>query len=91
LLFLDEPTSGLDSTASRLVVAAVRQVAVAGVTAAAVIHQPSFQVFCMFDDVVLLAKGGRTAYYGPSDKVQVGVSSSGGSCCPAEDAAYLEH
>jgi hypothetical protein len=51
--------------------AAVRQVAQMGVTAAAVIHQPSYQVFSMFDDVILLAKGGRTAYYGLAAGVQV--------------------
>eukprot|EP00775_Hariotina_reticulata_P010763 gene10763-10919_t len=70
LLFLDEPTSGLDSTASKLVVQALRRVALKGVTVAAVIHQPSYETFCLFDDLVLLAKGGRTAFCGPQASVQ---------------------
>ena len=41
-----------------------------GVTIAAVIHQPSYEIFQMFDDVLLLAKGGRTAFYGPEKQVQ---------------------
>ena len=46
------------------------QVAHMGVTTAAVIHQPSYQVFAMFDDVLLLCKGGRTVYAGPECQVQ---------------------
>ena len=41
-----------------------------GVTTAAVIHQPSYQVFAMFDDVLLLGKGGWTVYTGPGKEVQ---------------------
>ena len=41
-----------------------------GVTIAAVIHQPSYEIFQMFDDILLLAKGGRTAFYGPEGQVQ---------------------
>ena len=46
------------------------QVAHGGVTVAAVIHQPSHLVFGMFDDLLLLGKGGRTVYYGPQLGVQ---------------------
>eukprot|EP00891_Asterochloris_glomerata_P004256 jgi/Astpho2/4256/e_gw1.00064.69.1_t len=69
LLFLDEPTSGLDSTSSRLVVRALQEVAHMGVTTTAVIHQPSYDVFRMFDDLLLLCKGGRTAFYGQEAEV----------------------
>lgn len=70
VLLLDEPTSGLDSTASRLVLAALQRVARLGVTAAAVVHQPSYEALCLFDDLVLLAKGGVTAYCGPVQTTQ---------------------
>ncbi|DBA93405.1 TPA: hypothetical protein ACH3X2_003675 [Trebouxia sp. C0005] len=70
MLFLDEPTSGLDSTSSKMVISALQQVAHMGVTIAAVIHQPSYEIFQMFDDILLLAKGGRTAFYGPEGQVQ---------------------
>eukprot|EP00854_Cymbomonas_tetramitiformis_P007982 gene7982-9489_t len=79
LLFCDEPTSGLDSTASKLVVRALRTVASTGVTVAVVLHQPSFEIFQMFDDILLLGKGGRTVYMGPEEEVygyfeQIGFS-----------------
>lgn len=51
--------------------AAVHQVAHMGVTSAAVIHQPSYEVLKMFDDLVLLCKGGRTAFCGRQAAVQV--------------------
>lgn len=41
-----------------------------GVTMAAVVHQPSYEIFTMFDDLLLLCEGGRTAYYGPLQDVQ---------------------
>ena len=47
-------------------------VARGGVTAAAVIHQPSYECFSLFDDLLLLGKGGRTVYGGPQEGVQVG-------------------
>jgi ABC-type multidrug transport system ATPase subunit len=71
LLFLDEPTSGLDSTAGRALVFALRGIARRGVTAAAVVHQPSAEAFGLFDDLLLLGRGGRTAYYGPVEDVRV--------------------
>jgi ABC-type multidrug transport system ATPase subunit len=68
LLFLDEPTSGLDSTASAEVVKALARVTHGkGITVAAVIHQPRYEIFTLFDDILLLGKGGRTAYLGPTD------------------------
>ena len=53
------------------------QVAHMGVTTAAVIHQPSYQVFAMFDDVLLLCKGGSTVYAGSVADVQGYVESLG--------------
>lgn len=54
ILFLDEPTSGLDSSSCRQVVAALQTIAHMGVTSAAVVHQPSHRVLCLFDDILLL-------------------------------------
>ncbi|KAL3693457.1 hypothetical protein R1sor_007108 [Riccia sorocarpa] len=70
LLILDEPTSGLDSTSSRLVLQALRREALWGVNVAVVLHQPSYGLFRMFDDVMFLAKGGWTVYLGPVDEVE---------------------
>lgn len=70
LLILDEPTSGLDSTSSQLVLKALRREAFVGVNVGVVLHQPSYGLFRMFDDVMFLAKGGRTVYLGPVDDVE---------------------
>jgi len=64
LLFADEPTSGLDSATSLDVVGALHAMARRGSTVAVVLHQPSMQIYTLFDDVLLLAPGGRTAYLG---------------------------
>jgi energy-coupling factor transporter ATP-binding protein EcfA2 len=65
-LCLDEPTSGLDSTAALEVADILRRMSELGMTVLAVIHQPRVEIFHKFDDVLLLAPGGRTAYLGPT-------------------------
>jgi len=66
LLFLDEPTSGLDSTSSLQIINSLKKMTQLGVTIIMVIHQPQYALFTLFDDVLLLAKGGRTVYSGRS-------------------------
>ncbi|KAM5579194.1 ABC transporter G family member 24-like [Rosa sericea] len=70
LLILDEPTSGLDSASSQLLLRALRWEALEGVNICMVVHQPSYALFKMFDDLVLLAKGGLTVYHGSAEKVE---------------------
>lgn len=70
LLFLDEPTSGLDSAASyhvmnRIVKLAHRD----GRTVIASIHQPSSEVFELFQNLCLLSSG-RTVYFGPASMAE---------------------
>ena len=65
LFFLDEPTSGLDSASSMLVVNALHFLASKGVTVATTIHQPRQEILNLMDNLLLLAPGGRVAYYGP--------------------------
>lgn len=64
ILFLDEPTTGLDARSALLVVKLLRKIADQGRTICATIHQPSSAVFDMFDDLLLLKKGGRLVYFG---------------------------
>ena len=65
VLFLDEPTSGLGLNAAALVIRAVRRSTDAlGLITLATIHQPSKTMFELFDDLLLLAKGGHVAYMG---------------------------
>ena len=70
ILFLDEPTSGLDSTTSKVLCDYLKQLSTGGVTVIAVIHQPRYEIFCMFDNVVLLAPGGRLVYCGATAAMQ---------------------
>lgn len=65
VLFLDEPTSGLDSTGSLQVCSALTRIARLGITVALVLHQPRYEIFAAFDDLLILGKGGRTVYLGP--------------------------
>ncbi|GJP47578.1 hypothetical protein CLOM_g6761 [Closterium sp. NIES-68] len=58
LLFLDEPTSGLDSTCAFHVVKAVRDVArLRQSIVLMVLHQPSFRVLNLLDNLILLGSG----------------------------------
>ena len=67
LLFLDEPTSGLDSSSTLEVLEILRSLADNGKTIIMTIHQPRLEVIKLLNNMILLAKGGKLAYYGPSD------------------------
>ncbi|KAG0022990.1 hypothetical protein BGZ80_010678 [Entomortierella chlamydospora] len=64
LLFLDEPTSGLDAQASYHIMKFMRRLTDQGQAILCTIHQPSSQLFAFFDNLLLLAKGGRTVFFG---------------------------
>jgi len=64
MLFLDEPTSGLDAASSLSIVHSLKKMGQLGTTSVMVVHQPRYSLFCLFDDVLLLGKGGRTVYRG---------------------------
>ncbi|KAI8917027.1 ABC-2 type transporter-domain-containing protein [Powellomyces hirtus] len=64
ILFLDEPSSGLDSSASFNIIRLLRALANSGQAVLCTIHQPSAILFQQFDSLLLLARGGRTVYFG---------------------------
>lgn len=64
LLFLDEFSSGLDAFTAKKVAEILQDLAHSGRTIVSTIHQPSAELFFMFDDLLLLAEG-QTVYYGP--------------------------
>jgi ABC-type multidrug transport system ATPase subunit len=63
LLFLDEPTTGLDPGNRKEVMAGLRKLADEGRTVITVTHDESSLDIC--DRLLVLAKGGRLAYFGP--------------------------
>ncbi|XP_057998829.1 ABC transporter G family member 15, partial [Hevea brasiliensis] len=80
LLFLDEPTSGLDSASAFFVIQTLRNIARDGRTVISSIHQPSSEVFALFDDLFLLS-GGETVYFGET-KMAVEFFAEAGFPCP---------
>ncbi|KAG3079153.1 ABC transporter G family member 29 [Phytophthora idaei] len=68
VLFLDEPTSGLDARSAKLIMDGVRKVADSGRTIICTIHQPSSEVFYLFDSLLLLKRGGETVFFGELGK-----------------------
>lgn len=68
LLFLDEPTSGLDSYSAFQLVSLLKKVARRDCTVLCTIHQPSSEVFFLFDSVIFM-KDGKIFYQGPCKAV----------------------
>jgi ABC-type multidrug transport system ATPase subunit/uncharacterized tellurite resistance protein B-like protein len=64
VLFLDEPTSGLSSRDSENVMDLLKELALRGKLVFVVIHQPSSDIFKMFDKLFVLDTGGYPIYYG---------------------------
>lgn len=70
VLFVDEPTSGLSSMDSEKVMQLLKDLARSGKLVIAIIHQPSSDIFKLFDKLWILDKGGYPIYNGnPIDAV----------------------
>ncbi|MDA3866311.1 MAG: ATP-binding cassette domain-containing protein [Salinivirgaceae bacterium] len=70
VLFLDEPTSGLSSRDSENIMDLLKELTLKGKLIFVVIHQPSSDIFKMFDKLLLLDNGGYMIYYGnPVDSI----------------------
>ncbi|XP_053662239.1 protein white isoform X1 [Anopheles marshallii] len=63
LLLCDEPTSGLDSFMAHSVLQVLKGMAMKGKTIILTIHQPSSELYCLFDKILLVAEG-RVAFLG---------------------------
>ena len=64
ILFLDEPTSGLSSRDSENVIDLLKELSLKGKLIFVVIHQPSSDIYKMFDKMIIMDTGGYLAYYG---------------------------
>ncbi|KAJ1876630.1 hypothetical protein LPJ66_012275, partial [Kickxella alabastrina] len=63
IMFLDEPTSGLDAYSALMVTRKLKHITEIGRTVIAVLHQPSSEMFELFDDIVIIFEG-RIVYMG---------------------------
>ncbi|MDD4671699.1 MAG: ATP-binding cassette domain-containing protein [Bacteroidales bacterium] len=64
ILFLDEPTSGLSSRDSENILDLLKELTLKGKLVFVVIHQPSSDIFKMFDKLLILDTGGYLIYNG---------------------------
>jgi len=87
ILFVDEPTSGLSSRDSENVMDLLRELVLKGKLIFVVIHQPSSDIYKMFDKMIILDTGGYLVYYGNSveavtyfKKLDFQINSSVGEC-----------
>ena len=64
ILFIDEPTSGLSSKDSENVMDLLLELTLKGKLIFVVIHQPSSEIYKMFDKMIILDDGGYLIYYG---------------------------
>ena len=64
VLFMDEPTSGLSSRDSENILDLLKELTLKGKLVFAVIHQPSSEIFKMFDKLLILDQGGYLIYEG---------------------------
>ena len=70
ILFVDEPTSGLSSRDSENIMDLLKELSLRGKMIFVVIHQPSSDIFKMFDTLIILDVGGFQIYYGnPAESV----------------------
>jgi ABC-type multidrug transport system ATPase subunit len=90
ILIVDEPTSGLSSMDSDMVMNLLKEQAIKGKLVIVNIHQPSSDIYKLFDSLLMMDKGGHPVYYGnPVDAITyfkksanyVNPEESGCACC----------
>jgi len=95
ILIVDEPTSGLSSMDSDMVMNLLKEQALKGKLVLVNIHQPSSDIYKLFDSLLMMDKGGHPVYYGnPVDAITyfkqsanyVNPEESGCSVCGNVDA-----
>lgn len=88
IMFVDEPTSGLSSRDSENIMDLLKELTLRGKLIFVVIHQPSSDIFKMFDKLIILDTGGYLIYNGnPVDaivyfKLQMQQANAAESECP---------
>ncbi|EER12686.1 Protein white, putative [Perkinsus marinus ATCC 50983] len=82
MIFLDEPLTGLDSYAATTTVKVLKDLAANGVPVMITVHQPSSEIFAMFDNIVVISEG-CIVYDGPRKELVDFFYENGGYKCPS--------
>ncbi|KAF4626684.1 hypothetical protein G7Y89_g11471 [Cudoniella acicularis] len=88
LLFLDEPTSGLDSNTAWAICRLLQRLSEGGQAILCTIHQPSGDLFQMFNNLLLLSEDGKQIYFGnigPKCQAVINYFENGGARKCRED------
>ncbi len=92
ILFLDEPTSGLDSYAAYNLVNILKAVAKTNCPVLCTIHQPSSEIFYLFDKAIYM-KNGRIFWQGATSGLSKSLAAHGYACPdgynPCDHAMFL--
>lgn len=86
LILVDEPTSGLDYHLALSTVVQLHQIARNGCSIVMAIHQPSTDMYNLFDDLLAL-EGGRVMYGGPAKDAMNFFAKAGFPCPPHHNPA----
>jgi ABC-type multidrug transport system ATPase subunit len=86
ILFLDEPTSGLDSYTALIICKLLQEKADQGKTIICTIHQPSSDIFDLFDKYMLMADG-QIVYHGLAKESPKFFAAQGFVCPQLENPA----
>lgn len=85
ILFVDEPTSGLSSVDSEMVMNLLKAQAYKGKLVIVNIHQPSSEIYKMFDKIMIIDKGGFQVFYGNPNEAIVYFKERTNHANPEED------
>ena len=88
VLFIDEPTSGLSSVDAENVMNLLKEQTDNGKLVIANIHQPSSYLYKMFDEILILDKGGFQIYYGNPMAAIVYFKRMSNHANPEEDQCF---
>ncbi|XP_013112641.1 ATP-binding cassette sub-family G member 1 [Stomoxys calcitrans] len=86
VLFLDEPTTGLDSSTSFDTIKLLQTLASQGRTIVCTIHQPSSNIYSLFNQIYVMSKG-YCSYQGTPDRTVDYFKSVGLECPPYHNPA----
>ena len=85
ILFVDEPTSGLSSVDSETVMSLLKEQTYIGKLVIVNIHQPSSDLYKMFDKIMIIDRGGYQIYYGNPTEAIVYFKTHSNHANPDED------